>query len=352
MSGANTLTVANAAGLVEAVKEYGAIVAKSGFFGCEKVEQGQALVLMAFSDGVPIGRYQEKYHILGNKLTMKAEHMRSELRRLGGEYRWIKDGDDGQEAVLEIKYRGTVAQVRYSIDDAKREKLIKPKGNWETRPGDMLRARCSTKAIRMHASEVLDGMLSDEEAEAIGLDEPVTITAEPVQALPNHDPEKEYRYEPVGVYGKATGQQIATLSDLFQQLNIHPDSQLAAMKKRGATDMSDLSTGGAADIIASLQTKLDQATDAESKSDDSGHTQPSNGPCDQHQINQIKSLIKQLAQTDGEAEPNKIKAHLLAHGLKLADLSRSEADELLQGLAVKNMEAFFNRSLTGAAKNE
>ena len=345
MSNTNTLTVANAAGLVDAIKQYGEIVAKSGFFGCDRIEQGQALVLMAFSDGIPIGRYQEKYHVLGNKLTIKAEHMRSELRRLGGEYRWIKNGDDGQEAVIELTHRGSTHAVTYSIEDAKREGLVKPKGNWVTRPGDMLRARCSTKAIRMHASEVLDGMMTDEEAEAVGVADEAPIEAT--------RPAIEYQLpEPQVDDGKATGEQIATLTELFGLLNVHPDSQLAAMKKRGATDMSDLSAEGAEDLITSLQGKLDAATEGKSQAVENVMTGPSDGPCDESQINEIKNLIKQLAQTDGEAQPNRIKAHLQASGMKLADLSRSEADLLLQGLAVKNMEAFFDASLRGSAKND
>jgi hypothetical protein len=149
------------------IERIGTIIAKSRMFGCETVEQGQSLALISMTDGVSMLDLRRRYHLIAGDLTMRADFMRSELRRLGGDYDWIKDGDDGKEAVFWLKYLGREHQVSYTIEHAKAEGLVKAGSRWVKDPGSMLRARCTTKAIRMHASEVMSGFCSDEEMQAI-----------------------------------------------------------------------------------------------------------------------------------------------------------------------------------------
>ena len=176
---------------VELVKEYGRVIAKAKFFGCSNIEQGEALALMSMSEGLPISEMRRRYHIVnGCDLSMRADYMRAEFRRLGGEYEWKNLGDDGKEAVIRVKYANNDLEVKYTIEDAKREGLVKSKSRWEKDPGSMLRARVSTKAIRIVCSEVLAGFATDEELEASGgvIDVPFEVTPTSTQKQPPVNP--------------------------------------------------------------------------------------------------------------------------------------------------------------------
>ena len=147
------------------IKEVGAIIAKAKFWKCDNIEQGQALALISYTENLPMLEMRRRYHVMGGELAMRADYMRAEFRRQGGTYKWINLGDDGQCATAQWVFRENDLVVSYSIEDAKREGLVKAGSRWEKAPGDMLRARCTTKAIRLIASEVLAGFASDEEME-------------------------------------------------------------------------------------------------------------------------------------------------------------------------------------------
>lgn len=341
---------------IDAVEKYGDMIALSGLFGCQNKPQGQALVLMAMSENLSITEMKRRYHIVnGNDLSMRADFMLAEFRRLGGEYSWVDQGDAGKQAILHVKFKTNELDVKFTIEDAKAQGLIRKGSRWEKDPGSMLRARATTKAVRMVCPEVIAGFPTDEELEADG-----QVAAKPQTPKQEEQiPEAEYTVTtstpaqpaPEAEEGKATGNQIKELTKLFTDLGIPADAQLKAIQKRGARDMGDLSQEGAHEIIAALRSKLNETVEAPSVAKDDVHSGPADGPCDQQQIDEIKNQIKQLAQTDGDAIPNRIKAHLTSQGMKVADLSSSEAQQLLDCLAKKNLEAFFDASLKGAAKN-
>jgi hypothetical protein len=353
----NVLTVANAANLIDAVREYGKIISRSGFFGCKTDEQGQALVLMAFSEGLPIGKYQERFHVVGTRLTMKADFMRSEFRRLGGDYRWINRGEDGQLAVLWVSYKGNEFEVEYSIDDAKREGLVKAGGNWILRPGDMLRARVATKAIRIVCPEVLSGMMSDEEFEAVKDADPdrsspaaatATVKASPAEGggvvMPSGAPASEL----------ATGDQVAALTRLFTDLSIPAHRQLKAIQQYGAKDMGDLTSDSAITLIARLEEVLanqNKAAAAEVKPlEPAASVTAEPDPI----IAELQKAMKEFAQLEGNAgKPLIVKEHMKKHSIdKFIDLSHDEAKHLFDCLRANDLAPFLGRNLVGRSKNE
>lgn len=358
------LVAGNAPQLLSAVKEYGSMIAKSGMFGCKNESQGQTLVMMAMSEGLPISEFRKRYHIVGNDISMRADFMRAEFRRLGGEYRWVKDGDDGKEAVMHIKYRENEMDVRYTIEDAKREGLIKPGSRWEKAPGDMLRARVSTKAIRMVCSEVLAGFATDEElmteSDHDGVPpsagDNIRASSPPAEASPaKHDDaviDVEFEVTPhQDDPNLASGPQLQRLRELIATLKVPADKQLAAFKKRGAESLASLSRDGAADLITTLEKLLADAmakTAGQSKADPAAMEEPSDGPASQAQINKAMSLLSSLIKVPGYADAGvKVKEKLVSHGLKLADLSRVEIDQLIDSLGTQNLKAFFDSTLKG-----
>ncbi len=330
------------------MKEAGYAIAKSKFFGCETVEQGQALMLIAMTEKLPILELRRRYHVINGDLTMRADYMRAELRRIGGDYEWVKDGEDGVECIGRWTFRGRTVDVSYTIEDAKREGLVKAKSRWEKDPGSMLRARNTTKAIRMVASEVLAGFYTEEElgheikesvngnghATAVAppaADDVIDVEvsqvtappAEPADAAKPVDP----AVQPAG--GACSAQQSNRIKELWGLLGATPEQRDKMLKKRGAAGTRNLTASQADELIAALESRLDQQS----------------APCTADQAEAIRAKLKQVEQLL-PGTIGKVKAKMGAAGLaKFDQLRATDAAALLDALGGTEMEAFFGQSL-------
>lgn len=346
------------------IEKLGTLLAKGGLYGCKNAEQGSTLVLMSMAEGIPITEMKRRYHIMntkhGSTLAMRADFMLAEFRRLGGEFTWVDQGDDGQKATLRVKYRTNDIEVTFTLDDAKRQGLVKKGGNWETVPDAMLRSRAITKAVRMVCPEVLAGFNTDDEIEG---NESVPFmqgaVSPPAEASPSPasppaggsadhhecdvvDAEYEVQSDEAN---KATGEQLKRVRELFEQLGVGVEAQLRAFQATGARDMGDLSREGADQIIARMEAA---AKPTEAEGDDRAATD--------EQIAELKKLIEQVAQVEGMGGvPAEIKQHLNQNGIsKLAQLARSSADQLIACLSVAppRLDAFFDTPPQSAGGGE
>lgn len=66
----------------------------------------------------------------------------------------------------------------YTLEDAKKAKLIFPDGSWEKYPKQMLRWRAIGDALRLIAPDLVMGLLSPEEAESIEPFQPAPVSVE------------------------------------------------------------------------------------------------------------------------------------------------------------------------------
>ena len=90
---------------------------------------------------------------------------------------------DATQATWRGKRVGRPEQlVTYTVDMAKKAKLVKEGGNWEKDPESQCNARASARLARLIASDVIGGMMASEERDAID------TTPEPVQPLPRTEP--------------------------------------------------------------------------------------------------------------------------------------------------------------------
>jgi hypothetical protein len=92
--------------------------------------------------------------------------MLAEFRqKFGGDFKWINDGEDGKLATIQLKHgERTLKPVSFSIDEAKAQGLLN-KENWKRHLPAMLRARVSTKALRMYVPEIAAGIYDPHELE-------------------------------------------------------------------------------------------------------------------------------------------------------------------------------------------
>ena len=159
----------------------GVIFSQTGAGGAKNLNEGKLLALACLAERKNIFTIANEYHLIGGKLTMKADVMLGKFRIAGGRHRWIKDGEDGVEACLELEYQGQKIQSRFTLDQAKKAEFnFKPGSNWSKDPGSMLRARCITRGIKMIAPEIVGGYYTPDEIEDYvqGDSAPVAVPAE------------------------------------------------------------------------------------------------------------------------------------------------------------------------------
>ena len=154
---------------MNAIQAFGDIIAKSGFNGCTKVEQGVIIAFTCMAEKITPLDFAQKYDIIHGRPTKKAAVMLAEFRQLyGGDYDWVADGEDGKKATLLLQHRGKKrGPVSFTIEEASALGLTS-KDNWKKQPAAMLRARCATKALRMHVPEIAAGIYDPDEVSHLG----------------------------------------------------------------------------------------------------------------------------------------------------------------------------------------
>ena len=149
---------------MSALERFGDLIAKSGFNGCTKVEQGVIIAFTCMAERITPLVFAQKYDIIHGRPTKKAAVMLAEFRqKYNGDYTWVKDGEDGKVATLEVTHKGKKRKpVSFTIDEAEKLGLLN-KDNWRKQPAAMLRARCTTKCLRMHVPEIAAGIYDPHE---------------------------------------------------------------------------------------------------------------------------------------------------------------------------------------------
>lgn len=153
---------------IEAIDRIGEFFAKSGMFGCDRIEQGKVLAMICLSEKKSPVEITRNYDIVDGKLRKKALAALADFRKAGGRQKWLKTGDepaateDDREAVGEFTFDGNTVTVRFAVRDARRQGLVREKSNWVKTPGNMLRARCASNAVAMLCPEIFAGEDSGE----------------------------------------------------------------------------------------------------------------------------------------------------------------------------------------------
>jgi hypothetical protein len=176
---------------LEAVKELGSWIARSGVFNCQKDEQGNMIALECLATRKTPFDFKREFHLVNGSLTMRSDAMLAGYRTRGGKVIWKQF--DSTAAIGVWKYDGNECEIGFTTEDAKIAGLLpaKPGSGWAKDPSAMLRARCISKAIRMLAPEVVAGLYSPEEAADFTTSQTPTVTA-PTRQTVNVTPEPSF----------------------------------------------------------------------------------------------------------------------------------------------------------------
>jgi len=160
---------------MSAASTLGEWIARSGMFGCERVEQGAILAMQCLVERKAPLELAKHYHIIGGKLSLRADAMLALYRERGGKVRWIQFDDAGAKA--RWTYDGNDVELGYTAEDAKRAGFLPARAGsgWAKFPAEMMRARLISKAVRMIAPEVCTGTYTPEELEDIQRPAPATV---------------------------------------------------------------------------------------------------------------------------------------------------------------------------------
>ena len=173
---------------IDAITALGSMFAKSGMFGCDRVEQGQVLAMVCLAERKSPTEITRTYDIIGGKLRKKAMAAHAEFRAKGAKIKWLNTGDDGIEARAEITFEGATVVCSYAMASAQKAGLVREKSAWVTNPANMLRARVISNAIGMLAPEIYageeDGEFQSSPAPEIKMAAPAPAPA-PVNRLEN-----------------------------------------------------------------------------------------------------------------------------------------------------------------------
>jgi hypothetical protein len=158
-----------------AATQLGEWIARSGMFGCERVEQGAILAMQCLVERKAPLELAKHYHIIGGKLSLRADAMLALYRERGGKVRWLQFDDNGAKA--RWTYDGNDIELGYSAEDARRAGFLPGRAGsgWAKFPAEMMRARLISKAVRMLAPEVCTGTYTPEELEDIQRPSPTTV---------------------------------------------------------------------------------------------------------------------------------------------------------------------------------
>jgi hypothetical protein len=168
---------------------------KSPIVGLSTPGDAAVLAWHCLANSIDPLEFSRRYHVIGGKLSMRADYMHAAFRAAGGRIEWINTGDDGQAAVGDFyDTDGSEKPVRvtFTIEDARRllgrnakhncDFIDVPGGQWTKDRGAMLRARCISKGLRMVAPEVVAGVYTPDELETITTAPPAAIEMAPPAA--------------------------------------------------------------------------------------------------------------------------------------------------------------------------
>lgn len=382
---ANEMTVYGAVpNATELITTMGNAIHNSGLLGCDNAAQGIVLAMTCFAKGSDPMSLAQRYHIIKGRLSMRADAMLAEFRNRGGKHKVVTR--TGDEAVVSLTMDGDTQEFSFCWTEAQCEpfvyngkesevlrfiavgnqdelaKRLKPKYAtprarmqmlWARVVSDGVRAMCPEVNLGTYTPEEIDDFDETQASSAAVAGEGEQRETAPPSTSPV-EPIEDADFTPVDAdAGKITGKQLARITELFKAMDIGPEKQLAAAKKRGAESIATLTTEQADDLLNALETRyrsiLDQQTEP---SVNAGETTEEriDAAVGQAKIEQIKSLLTQIVQTEGNHDfGDRFKAKLAEKNLKLSQLTEHSADQLIRTLSVKNLDEFFKLDLKAAA---
>lgn len=364
------------AAMMDFVKQLGKDIAVSKMFGAENENQGRVLALACLVRGRDPLSLPLEYHLMGGKLTMRADAMLGRFSSAGGVYEIIEHSPNAAE--IKMEFKGRKFHERFTWQEAQQEpfvyegkgvvKLLQAgkhaelqlKDNYATprRRMQQLWCRVVSDGVRVIAPELVTGSYSPQEtSDYTGLAVPddaasVTVTDQQRDAV------EDAVVEPAAVYGtrdddrkekatveqppvkKITAEQAKQIEQYFALLGMSQAVIDGCLAKRDATLMADLTFDAAADLLIGLKARHDKLA-AANPTESGSVAMNSDGPISQELIDKIVGKFKEVAQSDINIV-KQLRAKLEKDGVKISELTHNQGRKLLEALDTKQIKSFFD----------
>lgn len=136
------------------------------------VDQAVSLLLLAQAEGIHPIMALRRFHIMSDgKPSMRADAMAAGFRKIGGDIEWLNEADDGKAQYANWTLNGRTKRIGFTWAEAEKAGYTAKAGtNWHKDPASMLRARATSRAIRMMAPEIVVGLYTPEEMDELSLE--------------------------------------------------------------------------------------------------------------------------------------------------------------------------------------
>lgn len=165
------------------VETFGKALAHAGVGGVKTEAEGKCLAFASLCKRTDPFDIAQRFHIIEGKLSKKSDVMLADFNAAGGKHHWIKTGDDGIEASLELTIDGQTIVSSYSMADAQADDLVERRGSrWKKggkAAGEMMRARCTSRGIRMLRPGLVAGVHTPEEIDDARSEAPAVTVVTP-----------------------------------------------------------------------------------------------------------------------------------------------------------------------------
>ncbi|MDA1277398.1 MAG: hypothetical protein O2960_25620 [Verrucomicrobia bacterium] len=156
---------------LEAIKDMGMMIAKSGLYGCEKSEAGMMIAWELWKTGKTPFQLLREYHMIEGKLSDRADSMLAKFIAGGGKHKIISRTPE--KAEIELTKGDQTARFSLSFEEAKQEPFVfmsdgkTLKKNWRTPRARMqtMWARVVSDGVRALDPAVVSGVYTPEEIE-------------------------------------------------------------------------------------------------------------------------------------------------------------------------------------------
>lgn len=136
----------------------------AGCFGVAKPEQVMVVAMIAHEDGIGIATAMQHAYFVHGRLCWSATYllMRAYMSQQVEEFEVVVSND--KQCTIRVKRLGKPRKdVVFTMEDARRGKVVKSDSNWEKWPIEMLLARCIARSLRQEFRDLIGGRYVPEE---------------------------------------------------------------------------------------------------------------------------------------------------------------------------------------------
>ena len=156
---------------MDAIKQLGASIFKSGLFGCDRIEQGEILAMQALAERKSPLELARTYHFIQGQLAIRADALLAKYQMAGGKVNWITRTDTEVHAEFYKNPDNKVLIIATMAEYTANGNALKADGktlkdNWKKWPRRMLTARAISEGVRLIAPECCFGTYTVEELDA------------------------------------------------------------------------------------------------------------------------------------------------------------------------------------------